>query len=367
MKSRTKAPGKTASPHTPLPRDFNTCLLRPADLAPSQRDLEVIGVFNPGVIETEHGIVLLVRVAEQARERRLGYTALPRWDIPRGNVVLDWTKTSDLIPVDIRVVRMKSTHCVRLNFTSHLRVMHSSDGRKIEKEDAWLKPENSYEEFGIEDPRITRIDGTYYFTYVAVSRHGVATALASTRDFKSFQRHGIIFPPENKDVVLFPEKIGNNYYAMHRPVGGTRFTYPEMWIARSPDLLHWAGHDALLGGSQDWDIGRIGAGTPPIRTDAGWLELYHGNSKREQQADIGIYSAAALLLDLKQPNRVLGRSAPLLVPETEFEREGFVPDVVFPTGIIERNGRLLVYYGAADTVTAVVELSLRDVLETIRG
>jgi beta-1,2-mannobiose phosphorylase / 1,2-beta-oligomannan phosphorylase len=369
----TNASGTRADRPSPLTRSFNTCLLRPVDLTASQPDVEVIGVFNPGVIETEDGVVLLVRVAEQARERRQGFTALPRWDIDHGKIFIDWTKDSDLIPVDVRVVQLKDNGRVRLNFTSHLRVMHSRDGRKIEKEGAWLKPENVYEEFGIEDPRITRIDGIYYFTYVAVSRHGVATALGSTRDFKSFKRHGIIFPPENKDVVLFPEKIGNQYCALHRPSGATRFTYPEMWVATSPDLLHWGNHQALLGGSEAWDIGRIGAGSPPIRTDAGWLEIYHGNSKNlatpeggRQRADIGTYAGAALLLDLKTPSRITGRSGPLFVPETEFECEGFVPNVVFPTGVVERDGRLLIYYGAADTVTAVAEFSLRDILDSIR-
>src|SRR5215468_5801938 len=103
--------------NTPLPRSFNTCLLRPGDLEPSQPDVEVIGAFNPGVIETEDGVVLLVRVAEQARERREGFTALPRWDVDRGQIVLDWTKNSDLVPVDIRVVQLKSTGRVQLNFT----------------------------------------------------------------------------------------------------------------------------------------------------------------------------------------------------------------------------------------------------------
>jgi beta-1,2-mannobiose phosphorylase / 1,2-beta-oligomannan phosphorylase len=355
------------SPSARLPRSFNACLLRPADLAPSQPDMKVIGVFNPGVIETDNGIVLMVRVAEQAAEEREGYTALPRWDLGSGRIVIDWEKNTQLTPVDIRVVRLKSTNRVRLNFTSHLRVMHSSDGRKIEKESTWFKPENSYEEYGVEDPRITRIQATYYITYVAVSRHGVATALASTRDFKKFQRHGIIFPPENKDVVLFPEKIGKEYCALHRPAGATRFTQPEMWIARSPDLRCWGDHEALLGGGGEWDVGRIGAGTPPIRTEAGWLEIYHGNSKRHDNADIGTYAGAALLLDLKMPSRILGRSGALFLPETEFEREGYVPDVVFPTGIVERGGRLFIYYGAADTVTAVVEFSMADVLGSMKG
>ncbi|HTD67380.1 MAG TPA: glycoside hydrolase family 130 protein [Candidatus Limnocylindria bacterium] len=350
-----------------LPRLFNACLLRPQDFPASQDDVEVIGAFNPGVIATEEGIILLVRVAEQAREKRRGHMALPRWDFERHRVVVDWHRVNEVTPVDTRVVKHKESCCVRLNFTSHLRVVFSRDGKRIDSTDgATLRPENVYEEYGIEDPRITRIGEVYYITYVAVSRHGVVTALASTKDFKTFERHGIIFPPENKDVVLFPEKIGGEYYALHRPNAATPFTQPEMWLATSPDLTHWGHHEQFLGGSETWDIGRIGAGTPPIRTSEGWLEIYHGNSKRAEDAGIGTYAGGLLLLDLDNPRRIIGRSGGVFVPETEYECEGFVPNVVFPTGIVERDGTLLVYYGGADTFTGVVEFSMKDVLDAAR-
>jgi len=349
-------------------RLFNKCLLRPSDFKPSQPDLEVIGAFNPGAVATERGVTLLVRVAEQAAERRPGQTSLPRWDSSTKRVVLDWEENTALEPVDVRVVKKKRDGLVRLTFISHLRVAHSKDGRNIDSiENGQFEPANEYEEFGVEDPRITRIGQTYYFTYVAVSRHGGATALASTRDFKSFERHGIIFCTENKDVVLFPEKIGGQYYALHRPNGATPFTKPEMWLAKSPDLIHWGGHEHFLGGSATWDIGRIGAGTPPIRTRAGWLEIYHGNSRRQEEAGIGAYSAGVLLLDLKDPRRILGARGQMFLPETDYERQGFVPNVVFPTGIVERGDTLLVYYGAADTNTAVVEFSLDEVLKTVES
>ena len=356
-----------ATASTALNRLFNACLLRPGDLASSQDDMEVIGVFNPGVVQTEQGTFLLVRVAEQAREKRRGYTALPRWDFENGRIVTDWHHDNEISPVDIRVVKHKSNCCVRLNFTSHLRVVFSYDGKHIDSiAGAVLRPENVYEEYGIEDPRIARIGDVFYITYVAVSRHGVGTALASTKDFKQFARHGIIFPPENKDVVLFPEKIGGQYYALHRPVGATRFTRPEIWLGTSPDLIHWGHHEQLLGGSETWDIGRIGAGTPPLRTPEGWLEVYHGNSKREEDIGIGAYAGGLLLLDLNDPRRIIGRSGAVLLPETEYECEGFVPNVIFPTGIVAHNDNLLVYYGGADTFVGVVEFSMRDVLEAVK-
>jgi len=351
-----------------LRRLFNARLLQPADLKPSQSDLEVIGAFNPGAIATREGVTLLVRVAEQPAERRTGQTGLPRWDPHSKKVWIDWEPNNEIAPVDIRVVRRKRDGLVRLSFISHLRVLRSRDGRTLDSaEGAVFSPANEYEEFGVEDPRITRIGDVFYFTYVAVSRHGAATALASTRDFQSFERHGILFYPENKDVVLFPEKIDGRYQAMHRPNGATPFTKPEMWLASSPDLRNWGAHQHFLGGSAAWDIGRIGAGTPPIRTPEGWLEIYHGNSKQQEDKGIGAYSAGVLVLDLEQPHLILGAAGQVFLPETDYEREGFVPKLVFPTGIVQQGENVLVYYGAADTSTAVVEFSLAEILSLARG
>lgn len=350
-----------------LKRLFNSCLLRPEEFEPSQPDLEVIGAFNPGAVATERGVTLLVRIAEQAVEKRPGYHGLPRFDSKTRRVVIDWEQHQTHTPVDIRVVRKKRTGLVRLNFISHLRILHSKDGRTIDAIDSMrFEPANDYEEFGVEDPRITKIGGNFYFTYVAVSRHGVATALASTRDFQKFERHGIIFYPENKDVVLFPEQIAGKYCALHRPNGSTPFTKPEMWMATSPDLISWGCHEPFLGGSAQWDIGRIGAGTPPLLTNDGWLEIYHGNSRGEEDQGIGAYSAGLLLLDREHPWKILAGSGGVFGPETEFERQGFVPEVVFPTGIIQQGETALVYYGAADTCTAVVEFSMRDILQALR-
>jgi predicted GH43/DUF377 family glycosyl hydrolase len=348
-------------------RLFNTCLIRPADLKPSQDDLEVIGVFNPGAVATESGVILLLRVAEQASERRDGFSSLPRWNPEESKVIIDWEEIRKAVPVDVRVVKRTHDQLARLTFTSHFRVAHSRDGRAIDSVSGpCFLPANEYEEFGVEDPRITRIGDMFYFTYVAVSRHGVAVSLATTKDFRSFQRQGLIFYPENKDVVLFPEKIGGRFYALHRPFGATPFTKPEMWLADSPDLVHWGHNQYFLGGTEAWDIGRIGAGTPPIRTSDGWLELYHGNSRSDENAGIGTYSCGALLLDLEHPERILGASGSIFMPKTKFECNGFVPNVVFPTGIVEQGENVLVYYGAADTCSAVVEFSLKELLGLVK-
>lgn len=348
-------------------RLFQRCLLRPSDLQPSREDFEVIGVFNPGVIALEGGVVLLVRVAERPRQQRAGFTGLPRWDLESG-LTVDWVPKEEIEPINPQVVRLKHNGLIRLTSISHLRIAWSRDGHSIDSvTDMCFQPETPYEEYGVEDPRITRIGDVFYLTYVAVSRHGAATALASTTDFQTFQRHGVIFCPENKDVVLFPEKIGGEYLALHRPSGAVAFTMPEMWLARSPDLIHWGRHEHFLGGISSWEIGRIGAGPPPIRTPEGWLVIYHGSCEPAHGA-LGVYSAGALLLDIEDPRRILGQSKePILVPQSDFEQHGFIPKVVFPTGLVGSRETLLVYYGAADTVTAVVELSQRDLFTALRS
>ena len=359
-------------------------LLRPGDFAPSRDDFEVIGAFNPGVAEVSGQVVLLVRVAERPREIRAGFVGLPRFTTD-SELAVDWVRQDEVEFVDPRVVQLLETGCVRLTFVSHLRVVRLNRGPTVEKtaakgsaaigepihgqtiEGAAFVPRESWEEFGVEDPRITRIDGRFYFTYVAVSRHGAATALASTDDFRQFTRHGIIFPPENKDVVLFPERLDNQHVALHRPNGRTPFTPPEMWIARSPDLISWGRHAPVFAEKAGWESGRVGAGAPPIRTALGWLEIYHGNRRPTAAGEVGQYVAAAIVLDAQDPRRVVARSSePLFAPTEPFEREGFVADVVFPTGVVSRGDSLAVYYGASDTYTGVDELSLQEVLASLR-
>ena len=324
------------------------------------------GVFNPGAVRVGDEIVLLVRVAERPKERRPGFTGLPRWD-PVGGSTVDWIPDGDLDPVDPRVVRRKADGLVRLTFTSHLRVVRCGDGRSVrEISETTFLPQGELEEYGVEDPRITPIDGRFWVTYVAVSRHGPATALAWTDDFVEFHRLGVIFCPENKDVVLFPEAFGGCYGALHRPVCGTPFTRPEMWFAWSPDLQHWGAHRPLDVGGEGWQSGRVGAGAPPIRVDGGWLEIYHGNRQPTRPGDVGTYYGGALLLDPYDPSRVLKRSpGPILVPEADFEVDGFVPDVVFPTGIVRDGESLLIYYGAADSFTAMAEISEEELLSAM--
>ncbi len=344
-------------------------ILSSTAVPPSRPDFEVIGTFNPGVAVHAGKVKLLVRVAEAVKEKRAGEVCLLRGD-GKGSIATDWVACRELKRVDPRMVVIDDQERIRLTYISHLRLAISSDGETIDEVEPQpaLGPLERYEEFGVEDARITRIGDTYYITYVGVSRNGIVTALASTKDFRTYDRHGVILPPENKDVVLFPEKINGKYWAIHRPYPFTRFGMPEMWLASSPDLVSWGGHRCLLGGLERWETERVGAGPPPILTDAGWLVIYHGVRLPDQRQGIGVYSAGGLLLDRSEPSKILARAkSPFMVPSAEYERHGYVPDVVFPTGVVRQGDDLLIYYGAADSHICVTRRSLSEICECIQA
>ena len=348
-------------------RVLTRCLLRPADVRPQFEGFEVIGAFNPAATDFGEEVVFLVRVAERPIATREGHIALPYWDWRRREVAIDWLRLGEVDILDPRIVRLRRSGHLRLTFVSWLLVAFSRDGLSIDRfGEAPFLPATRYETFGVEDPRLAKLGDRFYFTYVAVSEHGVATALASTTDFRSFQRHGIIFCPENKDVILFPEKIQDRYVALHRPNPNAHFGRPEIWIARSHDLLHWGDHARLLGAEAGWATVKVGGGTPPVRTERGWLSLFHGHiapEKAGDAADVGEYAAATMLLDSDDPGRIAGLSPhPVMRAETDFERSGFLPDVVFPTALLRRDDQLDVYFGAADTATGVARYSLKDIL-----
>lgn len=363
---------------TLLPRLFTEKLISPSDLQASDPRLKVVGVFNPGVTEfkskTSTETIMVARVVEQVIEQREGYQPSPRYD-KAGELQIDWLPNDDIDFHDPRVYHIQSTGLQRLRFISYLLVLRSPDGKIFDTSNLnptntiTFKPETPYESFGIEDPRITRIDDTYYMTYVAVSLHGVTTCLASTTDFKSFKRHGVIFCPENKDVVLFPETINGQFMAMHRPMPTIKFRPPEMWLATSDNLTHWGNHCFLLSGQSDWQSGRIGGGTPPLRDPdtGGWLTVYHGSEKTADGKGVGMYTAGALLLDTNEPQRVIKQTtSPIMQPELDFEKIGFVNNVVFPTAMLDRGEEWWVYYGAADEhigVTAYRKADLSAALQ----
>jgi len=220
-----------------------------------------------------------------------------------------------------------------------------------------------WEENGIEDPRMTLVDGTYYAVYTACGRYGHRIALARTEDFVNYERMGMISGPGNKDGVLFPEKINGMFARLDRPIGGG---VGAIWISYSPDLINWGRSEVVFGPRpRCWDSYRIGASVPPIRTEHGWLEIYHGVKMTSAGP---IYRAGAAMLDFDNPARVLNRCLPpLLSPREDYERIGDVGNVVFACGaIIEDDGMVKVYYGAADTSICVATAHIDEIVETCK-
>jgi len=337
-------------------------IIRPVDVPASRNDFEVIGVFNAAVARLRDEVILLLRVAERPINEDPVIVLAPMFDVNRQTVVSQ-TFAKDDAETDFSdprlIVRPNGTY---LTSISHLRLARSRDGVTFAVDDtAALAPQTPYETLGIEDPRIACIDGTYYITYVAVSPRGVTTCLASTRDFQSLERRGVIFPPENKDAALFAGRANGRYYALHRP-HSPLFGKNDIWIAESPDLLCWGNHRSLMGLREGmWDETRIGAGAAPFRIDEGWLEIYHGADRNNR------YCLGAVLLDHDEPWKVIARSdEPVFEPQAEYECAGFFGNVVFTCGLLFEDGKLKIYYGAADTTIGYAELPLADVLARLR-
>jgi len=224
-----------------------------------------------------------------------------------------------------------------------------------------MYPENMYENYGIEDPRITQFGEDYYISYSAVSTIGITAYLASTKDFKEFKRHGVIFHPSNKDVEIFPEKINGKYYALHRP-SPTFLGQQDIWIAESPDLISWGNHRWLMGKrAERWDSTHVGGSAVPFKTKAGWIEIYHGVGKNNR------YCLGAVLLDSKEPWKILARSEnPIMEPEADYEIDGFFGNVVFTCGVLVDKDIVKIYYGSSDTYMCYAEVRVDSILEGLK-
>ena len=283
----------------------------------------------------------------------------------------------------------------------------SRDGVSFERKDSPVfEPTEEYERWGCEDPRITEIDGIFFITYVVLSKPADSgggppmIALASTTDFKNFKKHGIITPEgaDERDTVLFPEKINGKYVLLHRPhnwskkyissedgelylqVNGTvdpvrrvikwpieeKPVFPEkpsIWISYSEDFKNWHDHKVVMEPETKWEREKLGAGPPPIKMDKEWLLIYHGvenyNGGRK-------YHVGAALLDLDDPSKVIARTKdPILSPERNYEISGDVPNVVFPEGAVIVKDQLYVYYGAADKTCCVATCNLEELIDSI--
>ena len=341
-------------------------LVTPLDVPPLHENHEVIGAFNAGVAKYEDQVILLLRVAERPISEDPNIIKAPIINQETGKLqIIEFDRNDKTYDFeDPRMIRRADnlTGFDYLTSLSYIRIARSYDGHHFTiDEGAFLYPFNEYQTFGVEDARCTQMGDKYYVNFSSVSPWGVCDSLVVTQDFVTYEDMGNIFHPENKDVLIFPEKINGRYYALHRPsmksIGNN-----DIWIASSPDLQAWGNHKHLIGISEDnWDSGRIGGGLVPIKTAEGWLEIYHGATLDHR------YCMGALLLDLEDPTKVLARtSTPIMEPVADYEKEGFFGDVVFGCGGLVDGDQLTMYYGVADTSMAGCTMSISEILEQLK-
>ena len=339
-------------------------MITPEQVKPSRPDFFVTGVLNAGAFQYKGKYGWLVRVAEAPIQRDPAVLRVPYTDLSTGQPQMAFRSFRRDDPAldfsDTRIVWYKDKNVKPwITNISHLRLAWSTDGQNWTVEDQpCIAPADKYEVFGVEDPRVTQMDGKYLVTYSAISRHGVTSNLIVTKNWKTFDRKGPLFVPDNKDICIFPEKVNGKYVAMHRP-SQSMLGKPDIWMAFSKDLINWGGHEAIMYTREGkWDSERIGCGPAPIRTEKGWLEIYHGSDNKN-------YYMGAVLLDLDDPRKVIARSEePILTPELPFEKEGFFANVVFANGQINHaDGRIWIYYGGADRSMGGCETTVKDLFE----
>ena len=373
-----------------IPIKEERVLVRPKDITPSNKKLEVVGTLNPGAARLKDGrIILYVRVIEKLKkDENEKYYFSPRCSGKKScRIIIDrFKKEKAESKSDVDIVFKDGTK--RLTFISHLRrVILDLSGLKvisIDKKPSFSGIEEEGE-LGVEDARIVKFGSRYYMSYVSLSRLGnISTSLAVSYDCMNWKRKGTMFREQNKDVVLFPEKIRGKYVAFNRPEGNFQFTPPKIWISLSNNLKLWGESRPIkLSKKGSWDYARTGAGPPPIKTDKGWLLIYHGVRTKEVKSKTNIikkilheqekefssvYSVGAALFDLKKPYKLIAKThKPILTPQKKYEKEGFVENVIFPTGIVFTRGHnnILLYSGAGDTLTTVKKIALKDILRSL--
>jgi predicted GH43/DUF377 family glycosyl hydrolase len=252
---------------------------------------------------------------------------------------------------------------------SHFCAARSANGKdawQIDPQPTLIPDADKYPEelWGIEDPRITFVEELkkYAIVYTAFTRDGPGVALALTEDFRSFERFGIIMPPEDKDAALLPKRINGNWAMIHRPVSAMR---AHIWISYSPDLKNWGKHVLMMNARKGawWDANKIGLSPPPIETPEGWLMIYHGV---KQSCGGCIYRLGLALFDLDKPEICIKRGNNwIFAPEESYEQRGDVGYVVFPCGYtMDPDGDSInIYYGAADTCIALATSSIKEMLK----
>jgi len=266
-----------------------------------------------------------------------------------------------------------------------------------------LVPEYNYEKQGIEDPRITFLEGTYYLLYTAFDGQNAQVAYATSLDLKTWTKQGLITPQISydeaedifrnsgiakkyiffekifrqtrseaiflweKDAMLFPKKINGKYALIHRILPGIQICYFDNFSQLTPDFwrkyLQNLGDHVIIDPKFEFENGYIGGGCVPIETDQGWLIIYHS---AQETIEGRIYHAAAALLDKNDPTIVIGRlDQPLFSPQKDWEKQGVIDNVVFPTGTIVNGDQLFIYYGASDCKIGLKSIGLTEIINEL--
>jgi len=362
-------------------------LIKPEDIKPSSRKFEVLGVLNPGVVRINNKkIIMYVRVLERLKEWEDGrYFYSPRFVGKKDfRIKLDKFKKSS-VRSDNEVGFDFNDGTKRLTYISHLRrVFLDKTGFKVLKIDK--KPSffglASDAELGIEDPRITELEEKYYMTYVGLTLRGnISTNLAVSSDCLNWNRKGVIFGEQDKDVVLFPEKVNGKFVAYDRPEGTFAFTHPHMWMAYSKDLEYWGKLKPLIF-TEHFNFSRSGAGPPPIKTPEGWLVIFHGVTKSAPHNFLSsvkkffkmhieekeTYAVWAALFELNNPRKLIAKSPkPILVPKKAENRSFEDKMVIFPTGIVTDLDKkhILLYSGLGDISIGVQKILISDLMKSL--
>lgn len=293
--------------------------------------VNVTSVFNPGAIKYQDKILLMLRVQNRARETYF---------------LMAESKDGVQFQISPKLIRFKGLEKIQ---------------QKI---------------YHCYDARITFLDGIYYIMFALDMENACFLGLAKTNDFEEFEFLGIISTEDNRNGVLFPEKVHGKYLRLDRPNKLQLINGPTsgnaIYLSESDDLLNWKTVNIVIDGSNHFWDERIGAGSPPIKTEKGWLQIYHGIATHFGSGNI--YQAGVMLLDLENPDVIIGRGRfNILEPREMYEMVGQVPNVVFPSGaVVEEldndgfatlHSRVLVYYGAADTCVGLATSTIEELIE----
>ncbi len=335
----------------------------------------VLGAFNPGLTRLPNGnLLLMVRVAEALKRPVQSDGVLSiRWD--GGKFGLDRFPKSDVDASDPRQFHLLGSRAPTLILTSLswcLPVELSPDGGEVVAAhyDRAIGPQASYQEYGVEDPRISRIEDRWYMTACSVSAERHCTTMHISGNGLDYRLAGIVLDHQNKDMLLFEGKVGGAFAALTRPMGQCYFAYPPdseylsgpaILLAQSPDGLHWRPMDrpGIRPRRNSPASAKVGGGAPPILTERGWLVLYHGVEPNES---VGAYRTFWALLDREDPTRIirLEDREPLLEARREISRDldplRYLRDIVFTTGIVDAGDHYIVASGEDDLACRITRI-----------